>query len=146
VWRDLKRRLRVLYLDDEVDNLEALRLVCEARWDVTTVRTPGELYAGKISLDDHDVLFLDLVFLDPDRPPRGAPDPAEGLRVLRWVHDRRPEMPVLIVTGIVDPDLRRRLEGIGPWVRYNEKPIAFGEPGFMAMVEEFVGAVSPINA
>ncbi len=139
--------MRVLYIDDEEDNLEVFRLHCSHRWRVRTLLNAEPLYSGAVSIEDFDIVFLDLVFLDPeDRDAIKKPDPAGGLRVLKWLNDHRPKMPVLIVTGIVDSLLKRQLEGIGTWIRYYEKPVNFSDSGFMAQVEEFVEAIkNPIE-
>ncbi|MFH1017886.1 MAG: response regulator [Pseudomonadota bacterium] len=137
-----KTPLRVLYIDDEEDNLEVFQLHCSERWRVRTLLNAEPLYNGSLSIDDFDIVFLDLVFLDPkDRDSIKRPDPSGGFAVLKWLSDHRPKMPVLIVTGIVDPVLKGRLERIGTWIRYCEKPVSFSQVGFMAMVEEFVNAI-----
>jgi DNA-binding NtrC family response regulator len=139
----MKNPFRVLHVDDEEDNLEALEINCGNRWKITSLQTPRPLYDGTVSIQDFDVLFLDLVFIDPkDQGLLRRPDPSEGLRVLKWVQEHRPQMPVMIVTGIIERELEISLRKLGPWLRYFEKPVNFGEKGFTAMVEEFVAALS----
>jgi CheY-like chemotaxis protein len=138
------RPLRVLYIDDEPDNLEGLELNCGERWKITLLQEPHSVYTGGVKLENFDVLFLDLVLLRPDEVanPFKNPDPSGGLKVLSWIHAQRPNMPVLIVTGIIDMNLKQRIEEVGPWLRYFEKPVNFGEKGFAEKIEEFVAGQS----
>jgi DNA-binding NtrC family response regulator len=138
------RPLRVLYVDDEPDNLDGFELNCGERWKITLLQEPRPVYTGDVKLEDFDILFLDLVLLRPDEvvTPFKAPNPSEGLKLLGWVHAQRPKMPVLIVTGIIDRNMKRSLEEAGPWIRYFEKPVNFGEKGFAEKIEEFVAEQS----
>jgi DNA-binding NtrC family response regulator len=84
---------RVLVADDQVNILEALKLLLGSEgYDVTTVAAPAELVAA-LERADFDVALIDLNYT------RDTTSGQEGLDLLDRVKSIDPTLPVLVMTG-----------------------------------------------
>ena len=94
----------VLYIDDdEVMALMAERLLARAGYRVTTLRDPAEAVA-RVRASPHD---YDVVVTDFNMPG------ASGLDVARELSRVRPDLPVLITSGLVTDALREQAHQAG---------------------------------
>jgi len=94
----------VLYIDDdEVMALMAERLLARAGYRVTTLRDPAEAIA-RVRASPHD---YDVVVTDFNMPG------ASGLDVARELSRVRPDLPVLITSGLVTDALREQAHQAG---------------------------------
>jgi DNA-binding response OmpR family regulator len=101
---------RVLVIDDDPDTVDLLRsILSEAGFDVVCALNGGD------GLMLEDVERPDLVVLDLMMP--GVP----GFDVLCRVHDARPDVPIIIVSGQEDLELSRATLACGA-VDYIGKP------------------------
>ena len=90
-------RMRVLLIED---NEDAVHLIRDALTEATAARfdlaRAGSLATGvkQLSKDNVDVVLLDL----------SLPD-SQGLETIHTVHAHRPEIPIVVLTGIEDDTL-----------------------------------------
>src|SRR4030095_7041837 len=108
---------RVLIADDQVDILDALKLLLGGEgFDVATATSPAEL-VGALERSDFDVALIDLT------SPRDTTSGQEGFELLERMKAIDPTLPVLVMTGWSS------VSGAVAWVRrggrhYREKPSA----------------------
>jgi len=103
---------RVMVVDDE----EGVRVSCDrflsARgFDVTTVET-GEGAINRLRNEPMDVVVSDL------RMPG-----LDGLQLLEWVHERKPETRFILLTGYGSEEVERKARELGAF-GYLNKPIS----------------------
>jgi two-component system cell cycle response regulator CtrA len=94
--------MRVLLVEDDPSTAESIQLMLKSANMVVDATDLGEdgLEIGK--LYDYDIIILDLMLPDMD-----------GLEVLRRLRDSRVETPVLILSGLLEPDKKVKGLGIG---------------------------------
>ncbi len=92
--------MRVLLVEDDPSTAESIQLMLKSANMVVDATDLGEdgLEIGK--LYDYDIIILDLMLPDMD-----------GLEVLRRLRDSRVETPVLILSGLAEPD--KKVKGLG---------------------------------
>jgi DNA-binding NarL/FixJ family response regulator len=100
---DMNRQApRIVLADDAPTLLEALRqLLQEAGYDVVGTGTDGEQAIALVDALQPDLLIADL------RMPKH-----NGLDVARLLHERRPDLPVIILSAYDDPGLQMEAERI----------------------------------
>jgi CheY-like chemotaxis protein len=91
----------VLYIEDNAINRMLVERILRARPAVTFGSAPD----GRTGLDRVEVMRPDLVLLDLELPDIG------GEQVLAALHAR--DIPVVVVSGDVDPAVHRRVLAIG---------------------------------
>ena len=107
--------MRVLLVEDDPSTAESIQLMLKSANMVVDATDLGEdgLEIGK--LYDYDIIILDLMLPDMD-----------GLEVLRRLRDSRVETPVLILSGLAEPD--KKIKGLGFGADdYLTKPFNKGE-------------------
>ncbi|MFH1261975.1 MAG: response regulator [Pseudomonadota bacterium] len=138
------RPLRVLVLDDEIDNIRILEVVLGERWKIRGITDVDDLYQGRVRLEDYDVLFLDLVLVaskDWQVTPTG-PDPKLGYQVLQWVTHKIKGYPVVVLSAALNEErLKMFQEAAAKNVLCVPKPADLHAPEFQEMVERFVASV-----
>jgi DNA-binding NarL/FixJ family response regulator len=92
------RRIRVLVVDDHGLMIEAVRIAMEREPDIEIV---GEARSGRDVLPEVARRQPDIVLLDIRMPD------VDGLTVLRALHARYPEVRVVMLSGITDPEVER---------------------------------------
>jgi DNA-binding NarL/FixJ family response regulator len=98
-------RSRLLHFDDEAAvRLAVAGFLRRLEVDVDGASTLGQA-KDRIESTSYDVLISDL---DP-----GSGDTSEGLDFIRWVRERNPELPILVLTGHDSDDLRSRARSLG---------------------------------
>ena len=92
--------MRVLIVEDDPTTAKSLELALRAEGMVVDATAMGEdgLEIGK--LYDYDIILLDLLLPDMD-----------GYEVLRRLRTARVETPVLILSGLTEPD--KKVKGLG---------------------------------
>ncbi|MFF5289928.1 response regulator [Paractinoplanes globisporus] len=91
----------VLYIEDNPINTMLVERILRARPTVTFGSAPD----GRTGLESVDRLRPDLVLLDLDLPDI---DGEQVLAALRATPDTR-DIPVIVISGDLDPDLHRRV-------------------------------------
>ena len=107
--------MRVLLVEDDPSTAESIQLMLKSANMVVDATDLGEdgLEIGKLC--DYDIIILDLMLPDMD-----------GLEVLRRLRDSRVETPVLILSGLAEPD--KKIKGLGFGADdYLTKPFNKGE-------------------
>ncbi len=117
----------VLAVDDQP---QFRRLLYHALKDRYSVLEAGDGEAAIGAVKDRSV---DLVILDLNLPPC-AESPSEGLRVQQRIDELAPGLPVLVLTGNGDPQVRRRLLDRGVCG-------VLSKPVDVAALERLVGAL-----
>ena len=116
--------MRVLIVEDDPVTAQSLQMMLESENMVVDSTDLGEdgLEIGK--LYDYDIIILDLMLPDID-----------GIEVLRRLRDARVETPVLILSGLTEPDDKVRGLGTGA-DDYLTKP--FNKAELMARIQAIV--------
>jgi two-component system cell cycle response regulator CtrA len=116
--------MRVLLVEDDPSTAESIQLMLKSANMVVDATDLGEdgLEIGK--LYDYDIIILDLMLPDMD-----------GLEVLRRLRDSRVETPVLILSGLMEPDKKVKGLGIGA-DDYLTKP--FNKSELLARIQAIV--------
>jgi len=116
--------VRVLLVEDDPVTAQSLQMMLESENMVVDSTDLGEdgLEIGK--LYDYDIIILDLMLPDID-----------GIEVLRRLRDARVETPVLILSGLTEPDDKVRGLGTGA-DDYLTKP--FNKAELMARIQAIV--------
>ncbi len=107
--------MRVLLVEDDTSTAKSVELVMKSEGFVVDTTDLGEdgLEAGK--LHDYDIIILDLMLPDID-----------GYEVLRRLRAARVNTPVLILSGLSEPD--QKIKGLGSGADdYLTKPFDMGE-------------------
>lgn len=94
--------MRILLVEDDPTTAQSIEMMLKSEGMVVDTTDLGEdgLEIGK--LYDYDLIVLDLMLPDID-----------GLEVLRRLRDSRVETPVLILSGLTEPDNKVKGLGIG---------------------------------
>ncbi len=94
--------MRILLVEDDPATSQSIEMMLKSEGMVVDTTDLGEdgLEIGK--LYDYDLIVLDLMLPDMD-----------GLEVLRRLRDSRVETPVLILSGLTEPDKKVKGLGIG---------------------------------
>src|SRR5690242_2140955 len=96
--------MRLVLCDDNRILCEALSAALEARGHrVLATATTSAHGIAEVAKHRPDVCLLDLRF----------PDPPDGLRAARIMHERCPETAVLLLSGLVDPAVLAEATQIG---------------------------------
>ncbi len=116
--------MRVLLVEDDPVTAQSLQMMLESENMVVDSTDLGEdgLEIGK--LYDYDIIILDLMLPD-----------INGIEVLRRLRDARVETPVLILSGLTEPDDKVRGLGTGA-DDYLTKP--FDKAELMARIQAIV--------
>ncbi len=118
--------MRVLLVEDDTYTAKSIELILRSEGFVVDSTDLGEdgLETGK--LYDYDIIILDLMLPDID-----------GYEVLRRLRAARVRTPVLILSGLLEPD--KKIEGLGFGADdYLTKPFNMGE--LIARVQAVVQA------
>ncbi len=116
--------MRVLLVEDDPTTAQSIQMMLESEGMVVDATDLGEdgLEIGK--LYDYDIIILDLMLPDID-----------GMEVLRRLRDARVETPVLILSGLTEPDTK--VKGLGTGADdYLTKP--FNKAELMARIQAIV--------
>ena len=116
--------MRVLLVEDDPTTAQSIQMMLESENMVVDATDLGEdgLEIGK--LYDYDIIILDLMLPDMD-----------GMEVLRRLRDSRVETPVLILSGLTEPDTK--VKGLGTGADdYLTKP--FNKAELMARIQAIV--------
>jgi two-component system cell cycle response regulator CtrA len=116
--------MRVLLVEDDSTTAESIKLMLGSEGMVVDTTDLGEdgLEIGK--LYDYDIIILDLMLPDMD-----------GMEVLRRLRDARVETPVLILSGLNQPDTK--VKGLGTGADdYLTKP--FNKAELIARIQAIV--------
>jgi CheY-like chemotaxis protein len=85
---------RVLVIDDNVELAENIQEILEDEGFSVTVAFDGTAGVEALAADAHDIVITDMRM-----PGMG------GLEVLRWSKERRPELPVIVMTAYTRDDV-----------------------------------------
>ena len=91
--------MEVFIVDDHVTFVECLEVVLAAEPDMTCVGTATTI---RNVVEEIDRVSPDVVLLDVDLPD------GNGLSVAGELHERRPDIRILVLTAFNDPDIIRR--------------------------------------
>ena len=130
----------MLFIDDDRDNLDALLLCCEDKWDIQLLDQPGDLVGGRLPLESFDVLFLDLVLyrVRDDEIDLTDPDPSSGFEVLEWMKGNAKNKPIVVISAaLTEASIRYSLETGYPNVLWFPKPVDFTEEAFQRLIERY---------
>ncbi len=108
-------KMRVLLVEDDTYTAKSIELILRSEGFVVDATDLGEdgLETGK--LYDYDIIILDLMLPDID-----------GYEVLRRLRAARVNTPILILSGLLEPD--KKIEGLGSGADdYLTKPFDMGE-------------------
>ncbi len=98
------KKLRVLYVEDEIDQLNDMHFIMGDQWNVVTATDPDDVYSGEINLNDIDLIIMGLVFYPLSKEKRKLLDPLpeRGYAFLHWIKREHPRIPVVILSGLLD--------------------------------------------
>jgi sigma-B regulation protein RsbU (phosphoserine phosphatase) len=106
-------RARVLVADDQPDIIAALRLVLKAAGFEAASAASVEEIRRHVAASEYDLVLMDLNYA------RDTTSGAEGLALIRDLHDRHPRLPIVAMTGWANVDtaveaMRRGARGYVP--------------------------------
>ncbi|MDA7902385.1 response regulator [Mariniblastus sp.] len=108
---------RILIVDDDLDILANLSdILSELGYDIITAASGQEALARLGDADSDEVQRLDLCLLDFKMPGM------DGVELLEKIHERRPEVPAIMVTAYAGEDGDRRAMEAGTW-KVMRKPV-----------------------
>ena len=108
---------RILIVDDDLDILANLSdILSELGYDLITAASGQEALARLGDADSDEVQRLDLCLLDFKMPGM------DGVELLEKIHERRPEVPAIMVTAYAGEDGDRRAMEAGTW-KVMRKPV-----------------------
>ena len=108
---------RILIVDDDLDILANLSdILTELGYDIITAASGQEALERLSEADAEDVQQLDLCLLDFKMPGM------DGVELLEKIHERRPDVPAIMVTAYAGEDGDRRALEAGTW-KVMRKPV-----------------------
>jgi CheY-like chemotaxis protein len=108
---------RILIVDDDLDILANLSdILSELGYDIITAASGQEALERLGDSDSDEVQRLDLCLLDFKMPGM------DGVELLEKIHERRPEVPAIMVTAYAGEDGDRRAMEAGTW-KVMRKPV-----------------------
>lgn len=132
-------KLRVLLIEDEDDNIKSYELCCGDDWDLTAIRHPKEVFDRNVDPNQFDLVIADLVFNFVDGKVL-TPDPEDGRRLLAWLSIEKPGVPVMVVSGWVEPTMMQSLLKQYPKLQFVEKPVDLSSKNFRDLVAKAIKA------
>jgi CheY-like chemotaxis protein len=131
--------LKILFVDDETDNLDAFVFNCEQFWETYTLTSPKDILNRLHPVTSYDAIIVDLVYDYPqDFRPDLNIDPRGGLSLLAWLQEKHPEIPVMVLSAYLTPELKRNLSEKYPSVLCKDKPLDFSRSEFRTMMKTFI--------
>ena len=115
---------RILIVDDERDICDCLTEFFRTRGFAVASVFSGEEALDRLAQDAADVVLLDILLPG-----------LSGIEVLKRVHERNPNVRVVMVTGMNEVELRRKARHYGA-VAYVTKPFDFSETTWAAVFAE----------
>lgn len=108
---------RILIVDDDLDILANLSdILTELGYDIITAASGQEALERLSEADAEDTQQLDLCLLDFKMPGM------DGVELLEKIHERRPDVPAIMVTAYAGEDGDRRALEAGTW-KVMRKPV-----------------------
>ena len=108
---------RILIVDDDLDILANLSdILSELGYDIITAASGQEALERLGDSDSDEVQRLDLCLLDFKMPGM------DGVELLEKIHERRPEVPAIMVTAYAGEDGDHRAMEAGTW-KVMRKPV-----------------------
>ena len=131
------KKLRVLLVEDEDDNIKALEICCADDWDITSVLHPKKIFDREVDPNQFDLVIADLVFnfVEGKKLP---PDPEDGRRLSAWLATETPGVPVMILSGWTEPTMMQAIRRQYPQFIFVEKPANFMSKDFHDLVETLI--------
>ena len=105
----------ILLIDDELDNLEMLRMVMESEGHTVEMTTDGGEGKELITSREIDLVLTDLRM-----------SPVNGMEVLAHAREVKPELPVIIITAYHSEEAQSEADALG-CVAYFKKPFILKE-------------------
>lgn len=130
---------RVLFVDDEEGvRLSWNRYLTKNGFDVTTVED------GQRAVNTLEDAPVDVVVSDLKMPG------LDGLQLLQWVHDKKPDTRFILLTGYGNEDVERKARELGAF-EYLNKPISPEAlsaviTGALAIEKQVAAAPKPVTA
>lgn len=87
----------LLIVDDNKDYVRSLERALSSEWNVVSARSAEEA-RQRISNYEPDIALVDVRLSDVD------PDNRDGVQVLKWLRDRFPKLPVVMMSAYRDFD------------------------------------------
>lgn len=110
--RTMSAHKRVMFVDDEASVRGSWdRYLSQHGFDVTTAED-GANAISKLSTEAVDVVVSDLKMPGVD-----------GIQLLEWIHEQRPETQFILLTGYGSEDVEKRVRALGAF-DYLNKPIS----------------------
>jgi len=108
---------RILIVDDDLDILANLSdILTELGYGIITAASGQEALERLSEADAEDTQQLDLCLLDFKMPGM------DGVELLEKIHERRPDVPAIMVTAYAGEDGDRRALEAGTW-KVMRKPV-----------------------
>jgi len=108
---EMLHKQEILFVDDEKNVRDAWQRFLSAENRTVTTAADGETAISGLSRRPIDLVISDL------RMPG-----IDGLDVLEWLHDHKPETRFVLITGYGSPEVERRARALGAF-GYLEKPV-----------------------
>ncbi len=137
--KDPKTRasLNVLFIDDEVDQAEALAL-CQDQWVISSLSSPQPLFDGQVDVSVFDLVIVDLVFnaVELTQNKFEPSTPHLGCKVLHWFRENSPQKPVVAMSALLaNADEVKQFQIRFPEVVCFGKPMDFSDSNFGRILE-----------
>ena len=102
--------MKILFLDDDENRIEAFKKKTSPGWDITITKTAKETIDVLKNNNSWNYVFLDhdlggQVFVDSDREDC-------GMEVVRWITRNRPEIELIIVHSWNEPASKRMISDL----------------------------------
>jgi len=108
---EMLHKQEILFVDDEKNVRDAWQRFLSAENRTVTTAADGESAISGLSRRPIDLVISDL------RMPG-----VDGLDVLEWLHEHKPETRFVLITGYGSPEVERRARALGAF-GYLEKPV-----------------------
>ncbi len=144
----LTRKYKILFIEDEVMNIDAIEMLTDEYFEFTRLLDPSELERNKIDLKIYDAVMLDLIFnehLSMKEKLSTPLDPLKGKAALSWIRMRDENIPVFIHSGYPIQSVLNEYQMRFKNVHLLPKPTSFDDDVVKAMVEVIEGKSLKFN-
>ena len=116
---------RILLVDDDESVLKSLSVLLVSEGYEVVALTGGAETKEKVDEEDFDLLVVDIRM-----------DPVDGMEVMAYAHDRKPDLPIIVISAYSSDEIAERSFELG-CKAYIRKPFKIED--VLATVDEILG-------